>query len=345
MTWHTDWTIFKRILGLLAVGLLAGTAAVGRAQEGPAQTGEPAAEEATQPAADVDQLIRQLDANRFAERQTASNQLSRLGAAAIPALEAAAQGASREVTTRAIDILKRHFEGGAADAKDAARQALERIQKGDNAVASRLAEQALNPEPEQPPPMPVPGIGGIAPAQIQIRMQAIGGANGQRIQVQNVNGVKTIEVQENGRKIKIEEDPNKGIQVEVTEKKDGKETTQKYAAKSAEELKKQHPEAHKIYDKYSQQQGGIQIQAIQLGAVPIQLAPRALRGLPRAGQDMKDVAERLEKVQKQLQEAAERIKAISDKTDSADSDALRKSLEQLQDAAKQLEETRQKIQP
>ena len=35
-----------------------------------------------------------------------------------------------------------------------------------------------------------------------------------------LDGVKDIDVEEDGRKIKIHDDPNKGITVEITEKKD-----------------------------------------------------------------------------------------------------------------------------
>jgi hypothetical protein len=312
----------------------------------PAAAEEATAEAPTAEPADIDELIRQLDANRFSQRQTATHELARLGVKAIAALEKAAVGESREVTTRSIDILKRHFKDGTADAKAAAKESLERIKKGEHPVASRLADQALNPEPEAAPPMAVPRIG-VVPGQIQIRMQAIGGANGQRIQMKNVNGIKEVEVQEQDRKVKIVDDPQNGIKMEITEKKDGKETTKKYAAKNADDLKKQDPEAHKIYEKYSRQQGGIQIQGIQIGGVPLRVAPRAIPVAPqrRILPNQDQIADQLDKVQKQLEAATERIKAISDKADSADGESLRKGLEELQEAGKQLQETRQKLRP
>jgi hypothetical protein len=61
--------------------------------------------------------------------------------------------------------------------------------------------------------------------------------------VKNVNGVKDIEAEEVGRKVKIHDDPDEGIEMSVTEKKDVKEVTKVYKAKNAEELKEKHPEA------------------------------------------------------------------------------------------------------
>src|SRR2546426_468022 len=82
--------------------------------------------------------------------------------------------------------------------------------------------------------------------QIQIQVQAggVAGPGGfKRMHMKNVNGVKEIEVDDNGKKVKIVDDPNNGIKVEVTEKnKEGKEETKKYEAKNADELKKNHPE-------------------------------------------------------------------------------------------------------
>ena len=54
--------------------------------------------------ATIAKRIKQLDSNRFAERNEASSSLEAAGKAALPALSKAALGDSREVTLRAIDI-------------------------------------------------------------------------------------------------------------------------------------------------------------------------------------------------------------------------------------------------
>ena len=77
--------------------------------------------------------------------------------------------------------------------------------------------------------------------------------------------------------VKITEDAAGGVQMEVTRKKDGKETTEKYSAKSRDELKKAQPEACRLYDKYAQQQNV----RIQIQALPgLQPAARAIPARP-----------------------------------------------------------------
>src|SRR5438309_9623627 len=55
----------------------------------------------------VEQLIAQLGSELFAEREAASAGLDAAGAAAMPALEAAARDANPEVARRAADVLAR----------------------------------------------------------------------------------------------------------------------------------------------------------------------------------------------------------------------------------------------
>jgi hypothetical protein len=95
-------------------------------------------------------------------------------------------------------------------------------------------------------------------------MQVIGGKGLKRMSIKIVNGVKDIEVEEKDRKIKIHEEPTGKIEVEVTQKKDGKEKTSKYQAENADELKKKHPEAHKIYEQYGKGNAGGAIQMPRL---------------------------------------------------------------------------------
>ncbi len=230
----------------------------------------------TQAQADKDTIakwIRQLDSNRFAERSEASSRLEAAGKVAFPALTEAALGNSREVTLRVIDILRRHFNEGDKATKDAAKAVLEKLTESDHQSAARRAKDVLNPKPPAQAGV-LPGIQ-IGRAQIQIQMNAIAGGQGKKVKTKIINGVKEIEVEEKDVKIKITEDPAGGIKMEVTEKKDGKETTKKYSAKSADELKKNHLDAHKIYEKHKEGAGGIvQIQAIP--GQPIQIAPQAI---------------------------------------------------------------------
>ena len=294
---------------------------------------------------DVAELIKQLENNRFSKRQQATQKLQEAGKAAIPALAEAAMGDGRETTIRAIEILKKHLQTGDDATKAEAKAALEKIAKGNNAQAARSAEQALNPKKNEPPPPP-PGIQlrGVPGAQLQIQIQGAFGAlngNGRRVTMQNVNGVKTIDAQEANRKVKITDDPNNGIKMEVTETKDGKEETKKYEAKNADELKKNHPDAHKLYEEYSKPVGGIQI-----GVLPLQ--PGALPQFPgleipgMLNQDaQRRIAERLDKAQKLLDDATQTAKTLGDKS----AEDVKKLLDQIDAAKKELDEAKGKLAP
>ena len=208
-------------------------------------------------------LIKQLASPNFAERQAASQKLATLGQQAIPKLTATALGNNREAVTRSVDILRGHLKSADEKLQAAAKVALEKLSNIEQGVGPRLAREALAPPKPRPQPVPrqvAPGIR-IVP---QIQLQVQGGAQG--IKMRNVNGIKDIEVTENGRKVKIHDDPNQGIEVEIIETKEGKPVTRAFKAKNADELKKKSPEAHKLYEKYSKGGAG----NIQLGNIQIQ---------------------------------------------------------------------------
>ena len=181
--------------------------------------------------------------------------------------------------------------------QEAAKTAIKKLSESDHQPISRLAKEVLEPKPQ---PVPQQGIQ-FGPAQIQVQFQ-VGG--GQRVQVKSVNGVKDIEAHENGRTVKIHDDPKQGITVEVTEKKDGKDVTKKYQAKDAAELKKKHPAAHKLYEKYDQQGRGMQIQAFQVPAMQLQQIPGGFNvKVPPVLGDVQEVAGKLKKVSGHLDNA------------------------------------------
>src|SRR5256885_10493895 len=92
----------------------------------PAETVEPITEQ-------IAALIDQLDAPSYGDRQAASQQLEDLGAKATAHLELAVKSSSREVSGRALDILRRHFEQGGDDARQAARAVLTRLAESNSA--------------------------------------------------------------------------------------------------------------------------------------------------------------------------------------------------------------------
>ncbi len=222
----------------------------------------------------IAKLVEQLDADRYADRQAASEKLATIGKPAIAALSKAAVGESAEVTIRAIGLLGKFLESSDQETNRAAKAALETIAKSDRQAAARRAQELIKPPATE---TPAPGGNGIAMGQIQFQVHAIGvGAGGSRKSMKVVNGVKEIEVEEGGKKVKITDDPQQGIKIEVTSKENGKEVTKKYEAKDAKELEKKQPEGYKLYKEHAVDQnvgGGGGILQFQFNAGGIQLAP------------------------------------------------------------------------
>jgi uncharacterized protein Yka (UPF0111/DUF47 family) len=266
----------------------------------------------------IQQWIQDLDSPQFSKRRSASQELTRAGEAAIDALKRAAASDSRERSIRSLEILEKHWQGANDTLKDAARKALDELKTSDNPTLARRAEAILNPKPEAPPPQ-------VPQALIPLQIQVQGGiANGVRtIQVQNINGVKRTTVQDKNRKITIEEDPNQGIKIEVTEAKDGKSETKKYEAKDAAELKKKHPEAHKIYEEFSNQQP----LQIRIGALPLQIPPP---GPPAA-----DIIEQVKKVERELDQLEQSLKSLRREDNQPQ---WNETMDRLEKARKALEE-------
>lgn len=224
---------------------------------------------------DATDLIKKLDAETFREREEAAQKLAALGKEAIPALAKAAEDGTLETGIRSLDILKKLMEGDDKETAGQAKAALEKLAESENAATSRRAKNALAPKPELAPPgFPnrIP-IGGFGPGQIIV------GNGARKISMKNINGVKTVEVEEGGRKININEDPNQGIKVEITETVNGKEVTEKFEAKTEADLKKNHPKAHAEYEKYGK--GNVPGIQINVGGIRIGGAVPGIPAIPQ----------------------------------------------------------------
>jgi len=286
-------------------------------------------------------LIKQLASPNFIERQAASQQLTDLGQPAIAKLTATALGNNREAITRSVNILKIHLKSNNENLKTAAKAALKKISVVEQGVGPRLAREALAPPAPRPQPVPrqvAPGIR-IVP---QIQLQVQGGARG--IKMRNVNGIRDIEVTENGRKVKIHDDPNQGIKVEIIETKEGKQVTRTFKAKNADELKKKSPEAHKLYEKYSK--GGVG--NIQLGNIriqgnvfpPIQIPQFKLPGVPQqipANMQRRVTDIQLRQMERMIQLIQKQLQA------EGDAGPAKETLKHLKKALEEIKQAREKL--
>jgi len=212
------------------------------------------------------QWIEDLDSGQFSKRQHATVELRRAGTRVFPLLVEASASESRERSGRAIQILEYYFKNGDADSKAAAEKSLKSVVENGPQRASQRASHILKPPVE--PMNPAPG-----PQQGAIQLQVLGGLvrGAKQIKVSNVNGVKTITSKEPGKTVELKEDPNAGIKMKVTETKNGKKKVTNYEAKNAAELKKKHPDAHKLYQELNK--AGRGVFQIQIGGIP---------GLPQA---------------------------------------------------------------
>ena len=108
-----------------------------------------------------------------------------------------------------------------------------------------------------------PLMGGVAQGQGQITITATAAGPAGCVLV-DANGLKQVQNEEYGKKVKITDDPQNGIKIEYTRRKGGTDETKNYEAKNAKELEKKHPEGFKLYQQYM----GNQL-AGQAGAVTI----------------------------------------------------------------------------
>lgn len=222
----------------------------------------------------IEELARRLDSDSFDERQAATEALAKRGSEATPLLERLATEGTREVKSRALDLLIGQAKAeGDSEPKTMAKAALERLAKSADAYASRRAAEALAPPPapaERPQMAATPRVQalqigpGVAP---NIRIQAIAQNAGLKVQRRNVNGEETIEAEEGDRKVRATKTADGKIEMEIVEKKDGKESTEKIAAKNEADLKANSPKAYELYKKYAGD-GGLQAQIIVGNAIP-----------------------------------------------------------------------------
>ncbi len=208
----------------------------------------------------IEQLIAQLDSAEFKEREAASAKLAARGKAAVAALEKAAAHGNLEVSSRATTVLGKLLKSSDEATEKSANDALQRLADGDSPAAARKAKSILNTKnglKNNGPGMIVPGNGFGGQIIINGGQLNIGGGAAMRsMSVKNINGVKEITTSEDGKTVKIQDDPAKGIKVEITEKQNGKEVTKKYDAKNVEDLKKNHPTGYELYKKYGGEQPG-----------------------------------------------------------------------------------------
>ena len=336
--WLGPWTLlllFPQLVGNLAGEIQPDARSLTEAETPP----EPAA---TMSAVEIRRAIRALDSNQFVQRRDAALRLTRAGETAIRALSQAAIDGSREVSTSAFAILRKHYAKRQPESlQTAAKQALQQIAQSEDPRAARQAKAILTPPPPAPPAgRAIQFQGGQFRIQVQnggVQAIALGGA--QAVKVQMINGHKKIDVRENDRRIKISESPRQGIEFELHDQHNGQPRVRKYTAKDAAELRKKHPEIHRLYVQYAKQPaGGAQRVIIGLPEKP------GLAGLPRFPN--RRVARTLDQAIARLKASSERLqKLLEDSEDDTFRGQIQQELDNLKTTRLQLESARKQLRP
>lgn len=196
------------------------------------------AKSATPSAAELAELVKALSSDSFAVRRDATQKLVEAGAAAVGPVAEAAEADDLELPLRCVSILKKIYDSDDADAKAAAKPALENLAKSENQFLAGRAADAVKP-----------------PADLNPRRNRAAGFGGRvRVQV-GARPVleRRVDVTEDGKRIEInyKSGATSEITVKVTEKKDGKDKVTEYKADSTTDLSRKHPEAYKLYRKHS----------------------------------------------------------------------------------------------
>lgn len=327
--------------GALCWGMLPAPPAM--ADDQPAKT--EAATPVTLSAAEIDGLLKDLNAADFDTRETATKRLIAAGKPVIDAVRRAADTANLEVGTRCLSVLKELRGSSNTETKTAAETALKELAEGNNRSIARRAAEILEPPAAQRDPA------GLPRANINIaRAIQLAPARGTRMSMRVTNGFTEIDVIDGESKISIKHADGKDIHIRSQEPaaEKGKDpVTKEYKAKDLAELKEKQPEGHKLYERYVTNRigrvGNIQIQA---GGVPIQIAPAQVQIEVVAdagdGTNLKSAIKELEATREQLAKLTERLKELAGKPEVKGED-LKKLLEEVQSATRRLDEVKKSL--
>ena len=301
----------------------------------------------------IAQWVKDMDADSAAVRDDAVAKLTQAGKQAVGPVAQAAKGDSLEVTTRSITVLSNLLAGEDPAVKAAAKAALAELAKDEKHEAGKQARRALQAaEPRRPNRRdPFGGRINVGGAVIQL----VPGGGAMQIAMANVNGEKTVDVNENGRKVKITEGKG-GIVVTVTEKPEAgkKPEPKEYKAASEAELKKKHPEAHKLYEKYGKNQGAAGMANFQIiagGGPGLVVQPGQIQArpvLPPRRGELAATGKLVDEAQKELDQAIAKLQAVVDSKENRiwgkiGPDEAAALVKQIESAKKKLAEARKSL--
>ena len=181
----------------------------------------------------ISEWIDQLDSDDFVARDNAVQKLKAAGPLSCNALAEAAMREGRDRRWQALRLLRVALDEGEPTWREAARQAFEKIADGDREFSARFARETLRPKPD---PAQIPTA--ARPPQLH---NPFGLVNPLAASVQ-----RTEMLQDGPRRVRIVECPSTGIEVQISELKDGRQCLQECKAKDMAEMEEKHPEVFKV---------------------------------------------------------------------------------------------------
>lgn len=276
----------------------------------------------TATAAELSQWTQDLVNPKFAVRQAASQKLVQAGKGGMDAVAEAAKTDDLELATRCLSVLTEGLNSKTEEVKQAARTALQNLAKSENKSVAQRAKLALET------PVGLDAVGGGLPV--------VGGQNFRQVRVNIVNGARETNILENGKQTVIKDNNGKDITVTTTETVNGQKVTKSATGKDAEDLKKNNPDAHAIFEKYAKGGNGVQIQfgingnrAVfgQQPGIPARPNRRRMVNPIKAAEAFDEI----DKLREQLEESNEKLSkaAESDKPDTTDLKAISAEIKTL----------------
>jgi predicted DNA-binding protein (UPF0251 family) len=316
----------------------------------------PADEEkpAPKPAAlseDIARWLNDLSGQDFPTREQASRKLVDAGEAAIEPVAQLTDTDNLELAMRGLFILKEQMQSKQPGVKEAAKKALERLSASRRGSVAKRAQAILNPPADNPVPNRV-NPGGI---QFQFAPAIAGGARKVSVSSRTVNGHTDLTVNEDGTKVAISHTNGRDIVVKIKEPpKDGKEQPEKeFTAKDLDELKKQHPEAARFYERYATGNGNVvgagagqipvQAPAIIPPAAPVRVIQPSAQP-PLNLEQLQITLQEIEAARKELQALIDRLQALG-KDNNANTEALSKLADEIRGATDRIKAARLKLLP
>lgn len=200
--------------------------------------------------------VRQLEAEEFAVRKAARQELRSAGLPAVEVLREGLPAAQGHLATEGVQLLEELTRSNDPAVAASAAAALQTLAGGENAEVARLAAAALEPAT-------------VLPESSPLGLRLVLGGPALQAPVQGPpfgpDGKRAVDVAADGRQIRIEDVRGGKITVRITETVDGQERTTETVAENAADLLRKDRGAYELYLKHLLGQGRVLPPGVNVG--------------------------------------------------------------------------------